>query len=378
MAEENVPAHAFTRSDEQILPFNAWLPVGKRNLLLDLQRLKKNPIFCILVDILWNTNFLRAFIVSANVPTIYIQHFWNTLAQDVKTGEYSFQLDEQWFTLNDDLLRKALEITLRLSLTICCLTGKTFGSDKPQHLVLQMLWGIVIRSNVDYAELPWEERPRSPVHVTGDDLLLGNLKFLPKGKKDELFGKSILKELITKAIQNSSYYQQYLEMVARKPTAKEDEEPQPAPEPQIEDDEYNLQRGIQMSLESFQAPVGGVAIREPISGVTRSLPIVKGKGKGIATDEQVAQSLLELQKPKGKVCDTPSPLDVETGVEAEMSDSNGDTKILNVGEEKGEDVSNTVVLEERRVELDEGQNPPSSSRNLSSMKNLDDAFTFGD
>ncbi|GJS78380.1 hypothetical protein Tco_0728261 [Tanacetum coccineum] len=100
----------------------------------------------------------------------------------------------------------------------------------------------------------------------------------------------------------------------------EDEEVQHEPEPQIENDEYNLQRGIHMSLESFQAPVGEVAIREPTS-----------------------------------VRDTPSPPNAETGVEAEMSDSESDTKILNVGEEKGEDVFNTVVLEERIVELDEGQ-----------------------
>ncbi|GKF05165.1 hypothetical protein Tco_0035833 [Tanacetum coccineum] len=111
MAEEYVPAPAPTRSDEQILPFNAWLPVGKGNLLLDLQRLQKNPIFRISVDILQITNFFRAFTASANVPTFYIQPFWNTLVQDAKTGTYSFQLDEQWFTLNVDLFRKALKIT---------------------------------------------------------------------------------------------------------------------------------------------------------------------------------------------------------------------------------------------------------------------------
>ncbi|GKE87458.1 hypothetical protein Tco_1564933 [Tanacetum coccineum] len=125
----------------------------------------------------------------------------------------------------------------------------------------------------------------------------------------------------------------------------EDEEVQHEPEPQIEDDEYNLQRGIQMSFESFQTPVGRVAIREPTSCVTRSLPVVEGKGKAIATDEQVAQSFLELQQSKKKsttdqyifqrrtpvtkeastgsstqpkddtsaniICDTPSPPDAE-------------------------------------------------------------------
>ncbi|GJT30153.1 hypothetical protein Tco_0910428, partial [Tanacetum coccineum] len=44
-----------------------------------------------------------------------------------------------------------------LTLINQCLTGKTSGSDKPRHPVLQMLWGIVTQTNVDYAELLWEE-----------------------------------------------------------------------------------------------------------------------------------------------------------------------------------------------------------------------------
>ncbi|GJT39597.1 retrovirus-related pol polyprotein from transposon TNT 1-94 [Tanacetum coccineum] len=48
---------------------------------------------------------------SANVPSIYIQLFWNTLTHDAKTGVYSFQVDEHWLTLSADLLRKALNVT---------------------------------------------------------------------------------------------------------------------------------------------------------------------------------------------------------------------------------------------------------------------------
>ncbi|GJZ70536.1 hypothetical protein Tco_0634086 [Tanacetum coccineum] len=85
--------------------------IGKGNLLLDLQKLQKNPIFRISVDIRQNTNFVRAFTTSANVPSIYIQLFWNTLTPDAKTGVYSFQVDEHWLTLSADLLRKALNVT---------------------------------------------------------------------------------------------------------------------------------------------------------------------------------------------------------------------------------------------------------------------------
>ncbi|GJS59604.1 hypothetical protein Tco_0654388, partial [Tanacetum coccineum] len=306
-------------------------------------------------------------------------------------------MDELWFTLDVDLLRSALGIDPKdpthpfvappagdlvidfvnnlgypeelqfvskmyvnslsqpwrsiLSMTNQCLTGKISGSDRPRHPVLQILWGVVTGTNIDYAELIWEEfliicylggrhnihkRPQSPLHILADDYSLGNLKFVPKGELDEVFRMAIPKDLITDVIRNSEYYQKYLDMAVRKPrqvtnvtdeeggkkkkappaskskkptpvkqpalakqtkpvkekTSKlspskkirkgkvmkvckgkrsdhlvdeEDEEPQPAYEPQVEDDEYNLQRGIQMSLESFQASVGRVAIREPVS-----------------------------------------------------------------------------------------------------------------
>ncbi|GJR83561.1 hypothetical protein Tco_0154346 [Tanacetum coccineum] len=206
MAEQNVPAQPPqppTRTDEQIVPRSQWLTIGKSNLLFNAQKIQKNPIFQISVDILSNTNFFQAFTASANVPAIYLQQFWNTMKYNEKTGVYSCQVDEQWFDLSADLLRKALAITpvipahpfelppsgntvidfvnelgypepveiisnIRvnyvyqpwraiLSLINQCLTGKTSGSDKPRDPVLQMLWGIVTQTNVDHAELIWEE-----------------------------------------------------------------------------------------------------------------------------------------------------------------------------------------------------------------------------
>ncbi|GKC63513.1 hypothetical protein Tco_1096111 [Tanacetum coccineum] len=41
MADENVPALAPTRSNDQILPFVAWVPIGKSNYVLDLQKKQK-------------------------------------------------------------------------------------------------------------------------------------------------------------------------------------------------------------------------------------------------------------------------------------------------------------------------------------------------
>ncbi|GKD42497.1 hypothetical protein Tco_1267142 [Tanacetum coccineum] len=490
MAEQNVPAQAPARTDEQIVPRSQWLQIGKSNLLFDAQKIQKNPIFQISVDILRNTNFFRAFSASASVPAVYIQQFWNSMKYDEKTGVYSCQVDEQWFNLSADLLRKALDITpvdpahpfelpptgdtvidfvnqlgypepvefvsnirvnyvyqpWRAILTMInqCLTGKTSGSDKPRHPVLQMLWGIVTQTNVDHAELLWEEftqgiqtffshkasheaslkdpkkkavpllipygrftkmiiyylgstsdvhkRPESPCHLPGDDFLLGNLKFISKGETNEVFGMTIPKQLITQAIQQSLYYPKYLEMVAKntkktpqdsaskqpehatkrappkkpitttpvnptkppsskqpkslskKPSKRklpqkvrkgkpsfqlvdEDDEAPQEPVPQGEGDDPDLELAKKMSLDAHQekgegegadadieraiklsldpsflpqgqAPVGGVAIRDPVSETTPKLPEVVGKGKAIVTEEQVAHSLIDLSKKK--------------------------------------------------------------------------------
>ncbi|GJZ35667.1 hypothetical protein Tco_0581484 [Tanacetum coccineum] len=64
------------------------------------------------------THIVRAFTTSTNVPSIYIQLFWNSLTHDVKTGVYSLQVSEHWLTLSADLLWKALNVTPADSLTL--------------------------------------------------------------------------------------------------------------------------------------------------------------------------------------------------------------------------------------------------------------------
>nr|GEW02369.1 monodehydroascorbate reductase [Tanacetum cinerariifolium] len=460
MANENVPAPAPTRSDDQILPFIAWVPIEKSNFVLDLQKKQKNPIFQISVDILQNINFFRAFTTSASVI-----------------------LDEVWLRLDANLLRKSLEITpvdqahqfmsppsgdaimdfvnqlgypgeihfvsrmamnnlyqpwrAILSMINQCHTSKTYGFDRARYPVLQMLWGIIACTNIDYVELIWEEfvhaiqtflvdnanlgsptkkgkktkpyvipysqftkliiyylerhrnihqRSGSPLNLAEDDLSLGNLKFVPKGKIDEVFGMQIPEELITNNIRNAPYYNAYLEM-KQTPTSEE-ASTRPSAQPQ-DDTSANI------------------------------------------------------------VFETPSLADAETVVDMDKVISEGDIEILNIGEEQGEDVDNQGYLEEQTTVFDEGQagsdpgktpesrplhnddkmnedqagseprkshvalngsnpesmhddfvatvylkvheslkfladeqviikDPPSSSETLSSMKNLDDIYTFED
>nr|GEY55735.1 retrovirus-related Pol polyprotein from transposon TNT 1-94 [Tanacetum cinerariifolium] len=357
------------KSDDQILPFAAWVPNGKSNFILDLQKKQKNPIFQIYVDFLLDANLLREALEITPVDQAHqfvsppsgdaIMNFMNQLG-------YPREIYFVSRMAGNNLYQPWRAI---LSMIDQCLTGKTSRFDRPRYPVLQMLWGIITRINIDYAKLIWEEFVQAIQTLLVDKANLGsptkngkkhkphvipynrftkliileNLKFVPKGKIDEVFGMKIPKELITNNINNAPYYNAYLEMVAKherriaaakegekstKPTPlpkvekgkvikfqnvktslqlvddldEEQDQPVPEPEPQGTGEEYDLERAIQMRLESFQvqgqAYVGGVAIREPIAEATRPLPVVEGKGKAIATEGQAAHLLLALHTSK--------------------------------------------------------------------------------
>ncbi|GJR62741.1 hypothetical protein Tco_1504903 [Tanacetum coccineum] len=224
---EQAPAMAPpTHTDDQILPRSRWVPVGKNYCYLDVVKSQSNPIYKIAVDILKHTNFFRAFMASSTIPSIYIQQFWDTIRYDKTTGSF----------------------------------------ERPRAPVLQILWGVVNRAHIDYAERMWEEftqsihsfiedkknlalhtqgkkkanpivipsirftkliihhlqskhkfhpRPDSPLHMPYEEYVLGYLKFSAMGTKQEVFGMPIPNELITADIQGEQYYNEYLAKVAK-------------------------------------------------------------------------------------------------------------------------------------------------------------------
>nr|GFB36560.1 hypothetical protein [Tanacetum cinerariifolium] len=61
------------RTDDQILPHIRWVPIGKSNCYLDMEKSQGNPIFKMVVDLPMHTNFHRAFTASPTILSIYIQ-----------------------------------------------------------------------------------------------------------------------------------------------------------------------------------------------------------------------------------------------------------------------------------------------------------------
>ncbi|GJR50955.1 hypothetical protein Tco_1401476 [Tanacetum coccineum] len=375
-----------THSDEQILPHDKWVPVGKSNCFLDVERTQANPIFKIAVDILRNTNFFRAFTASSTIPSIYIQQFWNTIKFDKDKG-YSCQLDEKRFyltkaTLRDDKMNLALYAEGEKKLNLLVILGVRFTKLIINHL---------------QSKHKFYKRPNSPLHLPTEESALGYLKFSFKNTKRVRLGMAILDILISEEIQTAAYYSEYVAKVTKYQRT-----------PQLVDEFVDEGVPDKEPMHVF---------REPDTGKIQPLLDVEGKGKekfepsglveslslyvelGLTdsrtdSDEEVSPDMNAQGQEEGHggtnpgdagVSQTPSShvvyagpnLDhMDLGIAEASSQPNTeqmDDEFTSTAYPKVQE--NLKLLTKGDVRLEE---PASSTKTLSSMKNLDKEFSFTD
>nr|GEV34037.1 hypothetical protein [Tanacetum cinerariifolium] len=402
MADENVPALTPTRFDDQILPFATWVPIGKSNFIFQFNETRFVSDANLLKDALDITPIDQAHQFVSPPSGDAIMDFVNELGytEGIITStnvDYAELLWEEFV--------QAIQAFLTDKANLGSPTKK--GRKDMPHVISYCRFTKLIICHLGRIH-NIHQRSTSPFHLAEEDLKLGNLKFVPKGKKDKVFGMPISNELISNNIRNASYYSAYLEMVAKhnrriaakkegnkkpttakqpkpkpaheksnKPTPEKclkltkeksslqliDEEepsqlePEPEPEHQSEGDEHDVELAIQMSLESFlahsQAHVGRVTIQELVAEDTRPLPLVEGKATKEGSTGPSAQPQDDASA--NIVHESPSPADDETCADLDKTTSGGDTEILHIDEDQGKDVDNQGNLKGKTVKLDQGQ-----------------------
>ncbi|GJT93347.1 hypothetical protein Tco_1082192 [Tanacetum coccineum] len=237
-----------------------------------------------------------------------------------------------------------------------CLTGKTSGFERPRAPVLQILWGVVNRAHIDYAERMWEEftqsihnftedkrnlaqqaqgkkkatlilipsirftkliifhlqrlhnfhpRPESPLHLPTEEPVLGNLKFSAKGTKREVFGMTIPNELINDVIRGADYYDAYLEKVAkhqRHLAGEEVSDPEsPAPKPAKPTKQAKPKATKQPTISKTKAKKPKPAPakpqekkRKPVSESSEAPPLAKRAKAGKVVKKRTVKSSKQL------------------------------------------------------------------------------------
>nr|GEX92893.1 hypothetical protein [Tanacetum cinerariifolium] len=383
------------RIDDQILPCIRWVPIGKSNCYLDLEKSQGNPIYKIVVDLLKNTNFFRAFTASSTIPSIYIQKFWDTIQYDKTFGCYRIweEFTQSIHTFIEDKRN---------------LSWHTTGKKKATLIVI-----LCIRFTkliIHYLQRRHRFQPRldSLLHLPNEEPVLGYLKFSAKGTKrkdspalkptkparkpksraPKVPPRPSVSILVTSAQPaptsapakpKERKHKQATETSDKPPKAKKSKysrvgkirslksiaaskaEDVPAMEPQVAAKDTDLQKALEESMKTAYAlpkgPIPPVVIREPESGKYQPLSEVSGKDKAKVTEEQVAHDLLSLQKPKRK-----SPTDryifQRRVSKPTRSSGHDDSPYVVLGQSNSKEESEKVVLGADEGGQGEGQARP--------------------
>nr|GEU52321.1 hypothetical protein [Tanacetum cinerariifolium] len=193
--------------DEALIPHASRLRIGKSNFRLRSDITSKESTLKLVYDVLRLTPFYKAFLVTSDVPEIYMQEFWATAT--VHHHSISFKMDNKKRIVNLEYFGEMLHIFSRLP-------GQTFDELLFEEKILaflrfiahsreikklidaQILWGMYHKKNVDFAYLLWEDFVYQVEHKDAK-------------KSNEMYYPSVMLpvELTNEDIRNTEAYKEY-------------------------------------------------------------------------------------------------------------------------------------------------------------------------
>ncbi|GJZ51085.1 hypothetical protein Tco_0605600 [Tanacetum coccineum] len=188
-----------TKLDLELVPKEKRLEIGKCNRRINPGKKQREPTFQVVLDALALTPCYFAFLITANVPEVYMHQFWDSIHK--YENSYRFRMDKKKkFNLNLEIFRDIFEICPRVhgqnfdalttdedivsffkelghtgeiktitdivvdqmhqpwrtfaNIINRSLSGKTTSLDKLRLSRAQILWGIYYKKNVDYFKNP--------------------------------------------------------------------------------------------------------------------------------------------------------------------------------------------------------------------------------
>nr|GEZ98090.1 hypothetical protein [Tanacetum cinerariifolium] len=98
--------------DKALVPSTQRLRIGRSNFRLPSDIQSKESTLQVVYDVLRNSPFFRAFLVTADVPEIYMQEFWATVK--LHHNSIRFKIDTKKSVLDLEAFKEMLHISPRI------------------------------------------------------------------------------------------------------------------------------------------------------------------------------------------------------------------------------------------------------------------------
>ncbi|GJV80665.1 hypothetical protein Tco_1516535 [Tanacetum coccineum] len=204
--------------------------IGKCNMRIKPIKTQKESTYKVVLDTLKLSPCYQAFLVTADIPEIYMHRFLFTISKIKDSSSYQFMLDEKKFII--------------------------VNHGEPSLLSSTSVWGMYYKKNEDFNKLIWEDfmyhidnrqttvarrsnmsypRFTKPIiqhfiskdktismrnnlfmHSIKNDSVLGVLKFVSKYEDRKVYGKTIPNVMLFKEIMETTAYKTYLAFATRK------------------------------------------------------------------------------------------------------------------------------------------------------------------
>ncbi|GJR63866.1 hypothetical protein Tco_0009931 [Tanacetum coccineum] len=179
--------------DNALVALEKRLMIEKCNARIEFSKPQREDMYQVTLDALKLSLCYPAFLITAEVPKVYIHQFWNTIKKIKDTDAYRFKLDKKKFQIDTEI--------------ICTIPG--------EHLLLSSI-GASLQSYQDLIGLGRQELKSYGAFC--DDSLLGTLKFVSKTQDYQKYGALIPEEMINQDIKDSKAYKSYLDFATGKAT----------------------------------------------------------------------------------------------------------------------------------------------------------------
>ncbi|GJV29753.1 hypothetical protein Tco_1386201 [Tanacetum coccineum] len=332
-----------------------------------------------------------AFLITAEVPKVYMHQFWNTIHKIKDKDAYQFKLDKKKFRVDTEVFREILQICPRLHnqefvkppseeelvtfiQELLAIMASVHHLGKQQDVITpgtraQNLMGMYNKKNVELCLLLMWEDFLINLHTIRDDSLLGTLKFVSK---------------------TQDYQQKDTPMKAR--NYKKVASPFRKLSPVLEEEHVEKPKRAKKPVKnSTTMPIAGVAIRDTprVSVPKKKTPVKVDRRKGMdllsyATLLEAAQGKETLQKSKKDVLDESQDkttgTDEGTGAKSGVPDV---PKYLSKSEnelcgDSGDDGRNDDDSDEVMKDDDEDDNDDDEEEHEEEYVCTPDSFKFND
>ncbi|GJT21462.1 hypothetical protein Tco_0891399 [Tanacetum coccineum] len=319
--------------------------IEKCNAKITFSKSQREETYQVTLDALKLSPCYPAFLITAEVPEVYMHQFWNTIPKIKDTYAYRFKLDKKKFRVDTEELGYSGKCDMlsaihtdqmhqpwRTFTAIInrCISGKTTGLDRLRESRAQILWGMYNKKNVYYVALPWEDfmyqadnreissarkehmpylrftkviinhfiskdktifmRNRINLHIIRENSLLGTLKFVSKTQDYQQYGALIPDDMINQDIKDSKSYKTYYDFATGKATPKKAKKYNKVASPSRKlslvlekEPTEKPKRARKPTKKSTIVPTAGVTIRDtPRESVSKKkTPANVDRGKGM-------------------------------------------------------------------------------------------------